>query len=510
MLDARTVDVDSTNFGIRKIEFRPDTGFWLNGKNVKILGVCIHEDGGAVGEAVPRSVYEERFAAMKALGANAIRLAHNPPNPVELDVCDHLGLLVMDEMFDCWTVGKPNAEQGYNLFFNDWSLKDLHDAVMRDRNHPSIILWSAGNEIHDTPQEEKAKGILKGLVAEFHELDPSRPVTQALFRPNTSHDYTNGLADMLDVIGTNYRHAELEAALEAVPTRTGVITEEGQDAASWIYDRDHPRISGCFIWAGIDYLGEARAWPNFGSGAGLVDRTLLPKANGFQRDSWWNTKPVVHLVRNSDRGGGGGRGGAAIATGLADWTPQNPAYTQANVTVYSNCDEVELFLNGTSLGAKPRPEDNAAPRVWNVEYAPGTLRAVGRNNGQEVASDELRTAGPAAKVVLTSDQTQAMPDFDDVVFVRATITDAQGVRVPTAQNQITFTVSGPGEIVATDNGSNTDHTVFSSPARDARDGNCLALVRATGSSGKIVVTASVDGLPAGTLTLAAVPVKAAN
>jgi beta-galactosidase len=525
MMDTRSVDVDSATFGIRKAEFKPETGFWLNGKNIKILGVCIHEDGGAVGEAVPRSVYEERIGALKALGANALRLAHNPPNPVELDVCDKLGMLVMDEMFDAWTVGKPNAEQGYNLYFTDWSLRDLHDAVMRDRNHPSIILWSAGNEIHDTPQEAKAKNILQGLVAEFHKADPSRPVTQALFRPGTSHDYTNGLADMLDVIGTNYRDTELVAAQQAVPTRKVINTEERQDAKTWVYVRDTPQLAGCFIWSGVEYLGEgfvaARpagvddpggAWPNISSPSGLYDRTLNAKPAAMERESWWSTKPVTHIIRSTDRPTA--RSGNTVPTGtslnglvvgLPDWTP-NPAntYTDATVYVVSNCEEVELFLNGQSLGIKPLSA-NATPRQWEVPYAPGELKAVGRNGGKEVSTDILQTAGKPAKLVLTADRTSATPTFDDVVFVRATVTDDKGVRIPFADDAITFQVSGPGKFVAGDNGKPDDHTVFSSPTRTAKDGRVLGLVRATDGTGKITVTATAEGLQPGTLTLTATP-----
>ncbi len=525
MMDRGAVDVDSATFGIRKIEFKPETGFWLNDRNIKILGVCLHEDGGAVGAAVPRSVYVERFSALKALGANAVRLAHNPPNPVELEVCDQLGLLVMDEMFDCWTVSKPNAERGYAMFFNDWSLKDLHDAVMRDRNHPSIILWSAGNEIHDTPQEEKAKGILRGLVDEFHRVDPSRPVTQALFRPANSHDYTNGLAAMLDVVGTNYRDNELVATNQEVPGRKVLNTEERQDAKTWVYVRDHPQLAGCFLWSAVDYLGEGfvavrpagvddpgGAWPNISGGSGLLDRTLTIKPAGLERESWWSTKPVVHIVRSSDRPRNAtanaipnGTTPGGVASSLADWTP-NPAnhYTDATVYVLSNCEEVELLLNGQSLGMKPLPAD-ASPRQWNLAYAPGELKAVGRNGGKEVASEILQTAGAPAKVVLTADQATASPSFDDVVFVQAMVTDAQGVRVPFADDTLHFEISGPGQLVATDNGKPDDHTVFPSPARSTKDGRALALVRAKDTTGKITVTATADGLQPGTVNLTAIP-----
>ncbi len=515
--NGKVLDLANSAFGIRKIEFKPDTGFWLNDKNIKILGVCLHEEGGAVGEAVPRSVYEERFAAMKALGANAIRFAHNPPNPVELEVCDKMGILVMDEMFDNWTVAKANAEKGYSMFFNDWSLKDLRDAVLRDRNHPSIILWSAGNEIHDSSNNQKTRDILTGLVAAFHQYDPSRPVTQALLQVDRNNDYSNGYADTLDVIGSNYRDSYMVNSQQNVPTRKLINTEEHQDPATWAFLRDHPQLAGCFLWDGIDYLGEGfvpkqpnvddpgGAWPNVSSGSGLVDRTLAVKGNGLERDSWWATKPVVHLVRSNDRTeiGAGGDTPPASVKMVDDWSPQTP-YAQATVQVFSNCEEVELFLNGQSLGVQPLPA-NAKPRQWQMAFAPGELKAVGRNGGKDVATDILQTAGAPAKITLTTDRTTASPDFDDVVFVRATITDAKGVRVPSWDTSVKFAVQGPGVIVATDNGKLDDHTPFPSLERTVKDGRVLALVRASAASGKITITASADGLQTGTLSLDATP-----
>ena len=519
MVDTRAVDVDTATFGIRKIEFKPDTGFWLNDQNVKILGVCLHEEGGAVGEAVPRSVYVERFGAMKALGVNAIRFAHNPPNPVELEVCDQMGILVMDEMFDNWVAAKANAEQGYAMFFKQWSLLDLRDAVMRDHNHPSIILYSAGNEIHDSSNSQATRDIQKGLVDAFHKYDPTRPVTQALLQPDKNNDYTNGYADELDVLGSNYRDSFMVSSQAKVPTRKLLNTEEHEDARTWAFLRDHPQIAGCFLWSGIDYLGEGfvpkqpgvddpgGAWPNITSGAGLVDRTLVVKGNGWERDAFWNKKPVVHITRSNDINeiGAGGDTPPPSVKMVDNWTPQNP-YPNADVQVFSNCQEVELFLNGQSLGVKPLPA-NASPREWKIPFAPGEIKAIGRNDGKDVATDVLQTAGAPAKIILTTDRTSASPDFDDVVFVRAQVTDANGVRVPTWETSVKFSVDGPGTIVATDNGKLDDHTPFPSPERTARDGRVLALIRASAPSGKITITASANGLTAGTLTLDAVPVK---
>jgi beta-galactosidase len=246
-----SLDEEAVTFGIRDARFESETGFWLNGKNFKLLGACLHQDGGAFGSAVPVAVWEQRLTALREIGVNAIRTAHNPPDPGFLDLCDRMGFLVMDELFDCWTVGKPGLDgqalKDYHLYFNEWSKTDARDTVRRDRNHPSVILWSSGNEIHDTPQEEKAKQILAGLVAVFHENDPTRPVTQALFRPNVSHDYTNGLADLLDVIGTNYRDTELLAAWRAKPGRKIIGTEQQHDRRTWLTLRDNAAEAGRFL-----------------------------------------------------------------------------------------------------------------------------------------------------------------------------------------------------------------------------------------------------------------------
>ncbi len=282
ILDKET-DITSA-FAMRVLS--PETGFWLNGKNVKIKGVCLHHDGGAFGAAVPLRVWERRLEQLRILGVNAIRTAHNPPAPEFLDLCDRMGFLVMDELFDCWTIAKTPYD--YHLYFKDWAHTDVRDTVLRDRNHPSVILYSAGNEIRDTVKEESAKEILAGLVAVFHRYDPSRPVTQGLFRPNVSHDYDNGLADLLDVVGTNYRDLELLDAWKAKPTRRIIGTEQRHELATWLAARDHVQHAGQFLWSGIDYLGESFGWPVIAAGFGLLDRTGAVKPMAYERMSWWS------------------------------------------------------------------------------------------------------------------------------------------------------------------------------------------------------------------------------
>ncbi len=492
------LDDETVAFGIRRFEFKSDSGFWLNGKNFKLYGVCLHHDGGALGAAVPLGVWERRLTELKKLGVNAIRTAHNPPAPEFLDLCDRMGFLVMDEFFDCWTVGKNPYD--YHLYFNEWSKTDARDTILRDRNHPSVVLYSVGNEIHDTPKAELAKTILRGLVDVCHEGDPTRPVTQALFRPNVSGDYTNGLADMLDVVGTNYRDNELLAAQRAHPNWKIIGTEQQHNRQTWLYLRDNPSHSGQFLWTGIDYLGESRRWPVVAAGSGLLDRTGTPRPLAFERQSWWSDKPMVYIARRvavsqnapTDPGFSPLDQRQVL---FSDWTPRDSQPHQENVEIYSNCKEVDLFLNGKSLGSKPMNQD-AAPRNWQITYAPGTLKAVGKNEGMVTAEFELQTAGKPAKIVLTSDRGLLTPTWDDVAFMCATVTDENGVVVPDAGNLISFSVNGPGVIAAVDSADNSSHEPFQATSRHAFQGRCFAILKATAIDGRnlITLTASAPGL----------------
>lgn len=495
-----TVDEETVPFGIRKFHFDPATGFWLNGKNFKLKGVCLHQDGGAIGAAVPLGVWERRLALLKDFGVNAIRTAHNPAAPEFLDLCDRMGFLVMEEMFDTWEYAKNPAD--YHLYFDEWSKTDTADTVRRDRNHPSIILYSAGNEIRDTPKAELAKGILRSLIDVFHQYDPTRPVTQALFRPNASHDYDDGLADMLDVIGQNYREDEILAAHDAKPTRKIVGTENGHDLKIWVALRDHPAYAGQFLWTGLDYLGESRAWPRIGAGSGLFDRTGRARPVAYQRKSWWSDQPVVYIVRrtNASRATPSDPGFEPLQRRqevFADWTPADLSLHQENVEVYSNCETVELELNGQSLGSKARLEpgrDKDAPRVWSVPFAAGTLLAIGRNKGREVERHELRTAGKAARILLTADRDRLNFRWDDVVYLRATVVDDRNVPVPGAVDVITFQGKGPAFFAAVDSGDNNWHDSFGGPACKAFDGQCIAILKAKAAEGELTVTASAPGL----------------
>jgi len=522
----KPIDDEVVPFGIREFHFDPDQGFFLNGVHHKIYGVALHNDAGALGTAVPLAAWTRRLTALRALGVNAIRTAHNPPAPEFLDLADRMGFLVMDEMFDCWTVAKNPYD--YHLYFKEWSLRDAADTVRRDRNHPSIILWSAGNEIHDTPKPDIAIPILKSLVDTFHANDPTRPVTQALFRPNVSHDYDNGLADLLDVVGQNYRENEILAAHAQKPTRKIIGTENTHDRNQWIAMRDHPEYSGQFLWSGIDYLGEAGRWPSIGAGSGLLLTTSLPRARAYERQSWWSTQPMVRIARRvqAARRGPVDPGYASPTSNnqaattapntpldpttrfgqplLLDWTPsyflqndQSP-HTE-NVEVYTNAEEVELFLNNKSLGTQQRHAD-ASPITFEVPFEPGTLKAVASTNGKVVAQDILRTAGKPDHLVLSTETPTLGTDWNDVAYITATLVDANNTVIPNSTTVIHFATTGPGKIIAVDNGNLLDHNPFQTTNRKLYEGRALAILRAA-SSGIITLTATTDGLAPATMTL---------
>jgi beta-galactosidase len=504
----RAVDDQVVYFGIRSAEFKADSGFWLNGQNLKLKGVCLHGDMDGLGTAVPLGAWEHRLAALKRLGCNAIRTSHNPVAPEFLDLCDRMGFLVMDEMFDCWTVAKNPYD--YHLYFKQWSLIDAGDTVRRDRNHPCVVLYSAGNEIHDTPNPEVAIPILKSLVAVFHNNDPTRPVTQALFRPNVSHDFDDGLADLLDVIGVNYREAEALASHRAKPARKITGTENAKDLTAWAFVRDNPPLAGQFLWSGTDYLGEARRWPAISRETGLLDLTDQPYPESAQQRSWWSKEPMVAIVRDA----------GAVATGnmtgepqmrpnqFADWSPTGRDPGEQKVLAYSNAQSVELISNGMSLGLQSCSLQGA-PCQWKVRFAPGTLRAIARDGDKVVATDELHTAGAPAKIVLSTARASLAPVWDDVSFVTVRVSDAAGVPVPLADNLIRFAVDGPGAAIAVENGDVRSHEPFGAMQRHAYHGCCTVILRATSDTGIIRLTATAEGVAGASIELQVAPHAAA-
>jgi beta-galactosidase len=545
--DGKVVDRYETPFGIRTIQFTADKGFLLNGQRVPLNGVCDHHDLGALGAAINDSALARQIRILQEMGCNAIRTSHNPPAPELLDLCDRLGMLVMDESFDCWKRGKTRND--YHLLFDDWHEKDWRAELRRDRNHPSIILWSIGNEIPEQ-SSESGRTIAAELTRIAHEEDPTRPTTAAC---NDSRAGYNGFQDHVDVFGFNYKPWEYKKFREAhaekpvfgsetascvssrgeyfFPVTTNKNGGKGNFQMS-SYDLYAPPwatppdwefkgqddglfVSGEFVWTGFDYIGEPTPYnrdlsnllnftdpvqkarlqkeldelghiptPSRSSYFGIVDLA------GFRKDRfyiyqarWRSSLPMAHI--------------------LPHWNWPDRVGQVTPVHVYTSGDEAELFLNGKSLGRKKKAPLEYRIHWDDVVYQPGELRVVAYKDGVQWATDTMRTAGAAAKCQLEADRPAIAADGADLGFVTLTIVDKNGIPVPRSHNHVKFSVIGPGEIVATDNGDATSFEPFQSPQHDAYNGMALAIVRAKpGAAGPIIVQATADGLETGTAKIA--------
>lgn len=498
----------------------------------------LHHDAGGLGAAVPESVWERRLARLRAMGVNAIRTSHNPPTPEFLDLCDRMGFVVMAEAFDEWTAAKVPG--GYHRYFAEWSERDVSDFVHRDRNHASIVLWSAGNEIGEQSQPNGA-GVLRRLVDIFHREDPTRAVTTG--NDQIAADGSPATVAFLsaeDVLGYNYVdrwHERREVFAEPdrhdhpdwkmIGTESGTIFQSfdeqyslGADAAvvrpnytsgmmeaerRWKWVAMHDYFAGDFMWTGVDYLGEA-VWPFRGFPSGVLDITGHPKDAYYMYQSQWTQRPVLHLFPHWNWSG---RNGQVIP-----------------VLAYTNCNSVELFLNGKSLGEKRRefpaqgtsggwnsyalPVVNATTNdlhlSWDVPYAPGVLRAVGKRRDGAVCEDEVRTAGPPAAIRVAVEHDSVSTAPGDVTHVTFEIVDSAGVVVPTASNVVRVTVTG-GSLLVLDNGDLRDQSSYRTGERHAFNGRGLAIVRA-GNTGPVRVDVSADGLRSASVTVRAVPGRA--
>jgi beta-galactosidase len=477
------IDQQTTNFGIRSIRYDAAKGFFLNGKSVKMYGVCLHHDGGGVGAAVPLGVWEYRFNKLKEAGINAIRTSHNPMAPEFYDLCDRMGFLVMNENFDTWEYSKNPFD--YHLYFNDWWEKDLSRMVVRDRNHPSVVLYSVGNEIRDNLNNEDGFRKYKQQQDLIHKLDPTRPVTMALFRPNVSGVYNNGFADMMDIVGQNYRPGELLAAHKQNPNRIVIGTENVHDIETYVALRDNEFMCGQFLWPGFDYLGEA-LWPQISFAEGLFDRVGGWKRNGLLRKTLWSEEPAVFVLRRADNAGRG--------EWVHDWTPFDPiTYEEAYLEIFSNAEEVELFVNGESVG-KRQVSKNREPFRMNINFFKGELRAEARINGKVVATEVHKTAGDPYKIMLIPHKMSISNNGEDVSYVKAVVTDENGERCPDADHLIEFSIEGAGDIIAIDNGDVNSHESSKTKERTAYRGECFAIVKANSSQGVIKVSAKAEGL----------------
>jgi beta-galactosidase len=523
----RLLDRVVTPVGIRRFRFDVQQGFFLNGRPLKILGVCMHHDLGALGAAVNTAAIRRQLRILKEMGCNAIRTSHNPPAPEFLDCCDEMGFIVMDEAFDMWQ--KKKTKYDYSLDFGEWHRRDLEDQVLRDRNHPSVMIWSIGNEIREQFDTSGIR-IARELAGIIRSLDTTRPVTSALTETDTAKNfiYRSGA---LDLIGLNYHQEQYDSALQHYPGHPVIATEttsaletrghydddmpsdsirrwpagpkkplttgnpdytvSAYDNVSAYWGSTHeetwkvvkrdPFISGLFIWTGFDYIGEPTPypWPARSAYFGIVDLAGFPKDVYYLYQSEWTSKPVLHVFPHWN------------------WRPRQPVDVWA---YYSQADEAELFLNGRSLGIR-RKQGDALHVQWRVPWQPGTLRVVTRRNGHVVLEQQVHTAGMATQIRLETDRSVVDADGSDLAFVTIRITDGKGVTVPDAGNDLHVTVEGPGELAAMDNGYQADLESFHGSHHKAYNGLCLAIIRTKKQAGRIVVRVSGKGLQPATLVL---------
>ena len=519
-----TLDEATTPFGIRTIKFDPDKGFFLNGISVKLKGVCLHHDAGALGAAVPEKVWEKRLRALLDIGVNAIRCSHNPPAPELLDLSDRLGFLVMDEAFDeftppknkwvaGWNVGVP-SRFGYGEVFTEWSVRDMEDLVLRDRNHPSIIMWSIGNEVDyandpfshpvlgreyrpDQPAAENLVKYAQPLVEVVRHLDSTRPVTAALANIRMSNAV--GMAQLLDVVGYNYQENLYAADHKTYPTRFIYGSENHHLFSDWTAVRDNEYISGQFLWTGLEYLGEAGPWPNRSSDFGLFDLAGFKKPMGWFRQSLWSDKPMVYLTASAGTGGRRGRGAGG---GSERWNW--PEGSTVAVQCYTNCPQVSLTLNGKAISTLSQSEARQGVLTSQVAFQPGELKAVGQKDGKDVCEFVLRTAGSARRIELSSDVKQIAADGRDICHVTFRITDDKGVRVVEAGPEVTFVVEGPGQIIGIGNGDRNSTENPKDLTHKAFQGQGLVILQAARQPGKIRVTAKAEQLEGAAIEIGAV------
>ena len=539
-MDGKEMDSYETPFGIRTIEFTHDQGFMLNGQKVAIKGVCMHHDLGALGAAFNEVAAERQLRIMKEMGANAIRTSHNPPAPELVALCDRMGLMMQLELADTWQKGKRKND--YNLLFDDWSEADMRSLVRHYRNHPSVIMWSIGNEMPDQTTDQGVI-IARNLTAYCHDEDPTRPTSLGC---NKRDAVFRDIVNQVDIFGLNYFHKTYPVFKEQNPTRRYhasetssatssrgeyffPVTTDVNDSRSGFqlssYDmttigwgcapevqfkmnEEYPFMSGEFVWTGFDYLGEPTPYnkdltnllnfsdpnelekarkeleelgkiktPSRSSYFGIVDLCGFPKDRYYNYKSYWRPDvPTVHI--------------------LPHWNWQERIGEITPVHIYTSGDAVELFLNGKSLGRREKVHSYDRLTWDDVRYEPGSLRAIAYKNGQKWAEELVETTGKPAALQVTAEKTELKNDGTDLSFIRVAVVDSQGRVVPRSKNHLKFSVTGPAEIIATDNGDATSLLPFQLSERDAYNGLALVILRSQYmKQGKVVLTVESKGLP---------------
>lgn len=502
-------DTYTTTFGIRSLEFRADSGFYLNGKNVKILGVCNHHDLGALGAAINYRALQRQLELLKTMGCNGIRCSHNLMTPELLELCDKMGFLVMDENFDSWYIGKDAAPFGFQNYFKDWHEREITEMVLRDRNHPSIIFWSIGNEIKEQwfPGSTNGGEIARELVATVKKYDTTRFTTSAF---NFIRDAEKkGMTAAVDVVGFNYSidaydeirqkhpdwfylasettsqfdsrgvyHFTLDTIVKTFPDcQASAFDDAGGGTTheeAWLAVKNRPWMSGLYIWTGFDYFGEPSPYGNqaVSSYFGIFDLCGFPKDSYYFYKSQWTGEPMVHL--------------------LPHWNWKEGQ--QIDVLAYTNCDEVKLYLNGQLLETKKLANTPKLSLRWKVPFRTGELKAEGFKNGKLVATDVVKTAGDVAKIELLPDRSTISANGKDLSFITVKITDEYGTLVPDADNLVHFELEGEGKIVGVGNGNPMSLEPAKGRERRAFSGMCQVIVQSTGNAGDIKLKASSLGL----------------
>lgn len=504
--NGKIVDKSETRAGIRKLNFDADKGFALNDQPMKIKGVCIHHDAGCLGAAVPKEVWQRRLKSLKGIGCNAIRMSHNPQATCVYDLCDEMGFLVMDEAFDeweypkkkwisGWNKGKPGF-QGSAMYFREWNKRDLADMIRRDRNHPSVIMWSIGNEVDypndpyshpildeegisqhhvkgyqpNQPRAERLGEIAKELVAEAKMYDTSRPVTAALAGAVMSNE--TAYPGALDIVGYNYTEYRYKKDHEKYPDRVLYGSETRHDLNAWKAASDNEFIMGQFIWTGFDYLGEAGPWPSRGFTTGMIDLAGYIKPNGYFRRSLWEETPNIYIGTYSI-------GNNKIRTNApAVWNYEDGEMIR--VVAYTNCEEAELFLNGVQIGARKPYDETNGVIYWDVPYRGGKLTVKGYNDGNEAADYSIQSSKRPFAIKAKADKTKGLKP-GDVIHVEISIVDEDEVPVVLADNLVKLSISGPAKLLGLESGEGNAADNFRDNKQRCMNGRLLGYLKMTGT-----------------------------
>ncbi|UVP12295.1 DUF4982 domain-containing protein [Bacteroides ovatus] len=494
---SKIIDIYRTPFGVRTFKFDPKQGFSLNGKQIKLKGMCLHQDAGSMGVAVPDRSYERRLEILKEYGCNAIRCAHNQPSPEFLDMCDRMGFIVIDEAFDKWKSGY------YEKYFDEWWQKDLENMLLRDRNHPSIVLWSIGNEVQEA-WDNSTTGVERAtmLQAFVHQYEPSRPVTLA-----AQNGHQAKFSGVTDVIGYNYLEARMLNDHQKYPERCFLVSEElpyfsGEEGNirsytpynPWNIVASHDFIAGGFIWSGVDYLGEA-GWPSKGWPNGLFDICMFEKPRAAYHRAMWNPEPMVRIaIIDPSLDIDHGRDLWQWPNMAAHWNfPEHYRGLVMEVRTTTNCEKVEMLMNDKSMGIHKTENFPNNTIIWYLPYTPGKLVAKGFNGDTEVANYQLVTSKETTNALITPDRTEIKADGQDLSHIAIQLIDSDGNRVQTDDRKITVSVEGEGKFRGIDNGDLRRKRTFAGNQLRTYFGTALITVQSTRKVGTMQVKIEMEG-----------------